>query len=483
MTSPCNRRRFLQLGSLGLGGAITASQAAWAKTLLPGTEKIRDLDFRREPDEVVDVAIIGGGISGLTAAWTLKKLGRTQVKVLEVRDRVGGRTLNEASANNGYVELGGQWVGPTQDAVMGLMGQLGIGRFPTYNTGRQVDQTDSLGPLEILDYLNAVRKIDSLSKQVPRKNPWNASNAALWDSMTVRDWMNQNMSTTGAKQIIEITVQSDFGGSTRDVSLLWFLFYVHSATDFNTMADKAQRWRIEGGSQTICFRLAQKVRHQVELNAGVDGIMWRTNGALIRYGGRHLIAARKVIIAMMPRDAANIRYFPHLPAQRDSLQRNWNTGHGDKYFAVYQTPFWRQQGLSGSAVSDNEFILLAWDNTPSTGHSGVLGGFAVLEGSQRPPTRALRRQLVLRSFASFFGPQAWNAIGFHEHSWELDPHTEGCVSPMEPGLLTAHGPALREPVGPIHWAGTETSTVWCGYMDGAVRAGKRAAEEVDLALG
>ena len=291
------------------------------------------------------------------------------------------------------------------------------------------------------------------------------------------------MRTDAAKEIIEFTVATDFGGSARSISFLWFLFYVHSATNFNTMSDKAQRWRIEGGSQSIPLKLARKVRGQVEMNAGVDGILWRPNGALIRYGGKNLIAAKKVIVAMMPRDAANIRFFPNLPSERDTLQRNWNTGHGDKYFAVYPTPFWRQQGFSGTALTDNEFIMLSWDNSPSDGSVGILGGFAALEGSQRPPSFALRRQLVLRSFASFFGPQALNAVEVHEKSWELDPHTEGCVTPMEPGLLTAYGPALREPVGPIHWAGTETSAIWCGYMDGAVRAGKRAAEEVDGALG
>lgn len=476
MTSPLDRRRFLQLGGAALGASALGGPHAWAKPLLFTPTQP---DFSRPVSAHHDVVIIGGGVSGLTAAYTLKKKGHHNVRVLEVRDRVGGRTLNAPTANGGYVELGGQWIGPTQDEVMRLMGDLGIGKFPTYNTGRAVDDTSgSISALEYLDYLNAIRRINNLSRQVPLSDPWNAPQAAAWDAMTVKDWMDQNMQFDAGKELIEITVQTDFGGSAREVSLLWFLFYVHSGTDFEHMSDKAQRWRIEGGSQTIALELANRLHNQVQLDAGVDGILWTDRGALVHYGGQHVIAAKKVIIAMMPKDMDRMNFFPQLPVQRDQLQRNWSTGGGDKYFATYATPFWRNQGLSGVAYSDNQFIALAWDNTPSTENVGVLGGFGVVEGENRPPSRRLRKNLVLRAFADFFGPQALNPLAFHEKSWGLDPLTEGCVTPLAPGLLTSYGPAIREPVGPIHWAGTETSTVWCGYIDGAVRAGKRAAKEV-----
>ena len=462
---------------------MLAGPSAWAKTFAGLPSEAKTWNFERTPDAHHDVVVIGGGISGLTAAYKLKNMGRQDVLVLEARDRVGGRTLNAPSAGGGYVELGGQWVGPTQDAILRLMSHLGIGKFKTYDQGRMVNDTsETLNALELLDYLQAVRRIDNLSQRVLLNDPWNSPNAAQWDSMTVRDWMNQNMTTDAAKSLIDLTVQTDFGGPARSISFLWFLFYVHSGTDFDTMSEQAQRWRIEGGSQTVSLELAQRVQNQVALNANVDAVVWGPHGALIHYGGNRLVAAKKIIIAMMPKDIERMDFYPPLPADRKALQSNWSTGGGDKYFAVYPTPFWRQQGLNGQAISDNNFIIMSWDNSPSSGTPGVLGGFGILEGENRPPTLALRRQLVLRSFADWFGPQAMNPISFHEKSWGLDPLTAGCVTPLVPGLLTAYGPSLREPVGPIHWAGTETSTVWCGYMDGAVRAGVRAAEEVDRLL-
>ena len=478
---PLPRRRFLQLGTTALGAGLLSTTPGWAKSLLalsPG----QGLDFRRPPEAHREVVVIGGGISGLTAAWTLKKMGR-DFQLLEVRDRVGGRTLNEATAGGGYAELGGQWVGPTQDAVLNLMSRLGIGKFTTYHNGRMVNDTrETLGPLEIADYYQAIQRIDRLAHTVPLANPWHAPQAAQWDAMTVQDWMNANMRTDAAKDLIDFTVQVDFGGPARSVSFLWFLFYVHSGTDFETMSDAAQRWRIDGGAHTISQELEQRLPNRIEFGAGVDGILWGDRGALIHFGGHRVISADKVIVAMMPKDMERLGFFPQLPAQRQSLNRLWSAGGGDKYFAVYPTPFWRAQGLNGQAISDNQFIVMSFDNSPPSGTPGILGGFGILEGENRPPTRALRRRLVLRAFEDFFGPQARNPISFHEKSWGLDPHTAGCVTPLAPGLLTAYGPAIRTPIGPFHWAGTESSEVWCGYMDGAVRAGVRAAQEVDALL-
>lgn len=480
--SSFDRRSFLRWS----GAAISASwlgTRAWARPQTEAKDLPQHLDFRRPPEQVYDAVIIGGGLSGLTAASALNQLGNHRVKVLEVRDRVGGRTLNAATAGGGVVELGGQWVGPTQDAVLNLMASLNIDRFPTYNIGAPVNDTsETLNAVELLDYWQAIQRIDQMAQTVPLNNPWDAAQASQWDAMTVQDWMNANMATDAAKSLIDFTVQVDFGGPARRVSLLWFLFYVHSGTNFNTMSEKAQRWRVVGGTQVISLELANRLGQQVELNAEVEGILWDDRGALIHFGGGRLIGAKKVIVAMMPKDADRIRFFPNLPSDRANLQKLWSTGQGDKYFAVYNTPFWRQQGRNGIAYSDNQFIVLAWDNSPPSGSPGILGGFPILEGSNRPPTKALRRRLVLRSFADFFGPEAYNAIDYHEYSWGLDPLTEGCVTPLEPGLLTAFGPALRQPVGPIHWAGTESSTVWCGYLDGAVRAGERAAQEVHALL-
>jgi monoamine oxidase len=115
----------------------------------------------------------------------------------------------------------------------------------------------------------------------------------------------------------------------------------------------------------------------------------------------------------------------------------------------------------------------------------VLLGFVVGAQARRLgtlPTRA-RHAEVLGAFARLFGPRAAHPVTLIEHNWQTEPWTRGCYAGfMAPGVWSDYGPALRAPVGHIHWAGTETAEVFNGYMDGAVRSGERAAREVGHAL-
>ncbi len=149
--------------------------------------------------------------------------------------------------------------------------------------------------------------------------------------------------------------------------------------------------------------------------------------------------------------------------------------------AVYPTPFWRDTGLTGQAVSDTGPVATTFDNTPEDGAPGVIMGFIGGDDARTWGLRspAERSAAVLALFANIFGPAAASPINFIEHDWSSDPWTRGCpVGFMPPGVLSMYGPSLRPPIGRIHWAGTETADVWNGYMDGAVRSGQRAASEV-----
>jgi monoamine oxidase len=152
--------------------------------------------------------------------------------------------------------------------------------------------------------------------------------------------------------------------------------------------------------------------------------------------------------------------------------------------AFYDEPFWRADGLTGQVTSDTGPVKVTFDNSPPDGSPGVLLGF--LEGNQaRELGRAdarTRRQAVLRCFGRFFGHRAREPRDYVEKSWAEEPYTRGCYAGYLPtGVWTSFGSALREPVGRIHWAGTETATVWNGYIDGAISAGERAAGEAFVA--
>jgi monoamine oxidase len=156
-----------------------------------------------------------------------------------------------------------------------------------------------------------------------------------------------------------------------------------------------------------------------------------------------------------------------------------------KFEAVYPTPFWRQRGLTGQVVSENGPVKVTFDVSPESGTPGIMmgfiGGHEARVWEQR--SSADRRDAVLRQFAHFFGDEALSPREVVEFNWSTEVWNRGCpVAVLAPGTLVDFGAALREPVDRIHWAGTETSTYWNGYMDGAVRSGRRAAAEVLAAV-
>jgi monoamine oxidase len=441
-----------------------------------------------------DVVVVGAGLAGLAAARDLISAGRSVV-LLEARDRVGGRLLNEEIGDGKVVEVGGQWIGPTQDRIAALARDVGVGTFPTYAKGENVLELDGklrrytgtiprIAPHVIADFAQAQLKLDRLAKKVPLDAPWRAPNARRLDSQTFESWARRNVYTRAGRTMLDIAFEAVWAAEPADVSLLHVLFYMHSAGGFDALVDTeggAQEDRFEGGSQVVAIRLAERLGDGVvRLGTPVRAIEHSENGVTVHADGAKL-RCRRAIVAIPPTLAGRIAYDPPLPAQRDQLTQRMPQGSVIKAMAIYERPFWRDDGLSGQATSETGPARFVIDNSPPDGSPGVL--LAFLEGDrarrlgQLPPDD--RRREVVAGLTRVFGPRAGNPVRFVERNWAEEPWSRGCYGGyMPPGAWTSYGPALRTPIGPLHWAGTETAEVWCGYMDGAVASGERAAREV-----
>ena len=448
-----------------------------------------------------DVVVVGGGLAGLVAARDVQAAGRSVV-VMEARDRVGGRLLNEplGPAHPGkVVEVGGQWVGPTQHRLLALAREVGVETYPTHDTGENV--IEWRGALKrykgaiprinagiLLDVLQTQKRLERLARKVPLDAPWEAPNARELDSQTFHTWLKRTARTQGARTLFEMGVEAVWAAEPADVSLLHVLFYVHSAGSFDDLIGTdggAQEMRFHGGSQEIAIRLAAKLGEDVvALGAPVRRVVHGA-GSVEAQSDALTVRARRAIVALPPTLTSRIAYDPIMPGHRDQLVQRMPQGSVAKCMAVYERPFWRANGLSGQATSDVGPVRTTFDNSPPDGSPGVM--LAFLEGDHARRAGLLdpdeRRRQVLDCFVRFFGPEAAEPTGYIERSWAEEEWTRGCYGcSMSTGAWTAFGAALRRPVGPIHWAGSETGTVWSGYMDGAVQSGERAAAEVLAAL-
>jgi monoamine oxidase len=439
-----------------------------------------------------DVVVVGAGLAGLYAARELAAHGK-QVVVLEARDRVGGRTLGHALQGD-TIDLGAQWIGPTQRRVLALARELGIATFPQYHAGAKVlsvggrrstyrNTIPGLPLRSLLDLQLALTRIDWLARQVPLDQPALARRAAEWDRLSVADWFDRNVRQPDARAVLTGAVRAIFAAEPDELSLLFFLFYVHSGGGMMSLVEikrGAQQDRLLGGTQQLSQRLAEQLGDRVRLNHAVTRISHDARGVAVAAGGA-TYRAQAAIVAIPPALASQIRYSPALPTERYRLARAMPMGKVIKCVIAYEQPFWRAAGYSGEALSDAGPVQLVFDDSPRDGQHGALVAFilgaAAREWSGRG--RAARARAVCEQLAEFFGPQAAQPLAYVDQDWATEPWSMGCyVGILPPGALTSYGAALREPVGPIHWAGTETAQIWNGYMDGAIESGERAAREI-----
>jgi monoamine oxidase len=487
-------RRRLVAGALATGAAAAVPDDALAK---------RSRHPHRRRRRRADVVVVGAGLAGLTAARELRKAGKSVV-VLEARDRVGGRVLNKDLGDGKVSERGGTFVGPTQDHIIDLGKSYGVELFPTYNEGDNVylsggskmtfSDTGPTGtappdPAILADLALVVTDLDNKSLEVPVDAPWTAARAAEYDGQTLESYINANSVSPQFKKVVPAATRPIFGAEPREISLLFTLFYIAASgnettagtfeRNFNTRAG-AQESRFVGGSAVITDRMARDLGRRVILRSPVRRIQQGRKGVRV-FSDRAVVDAKHVIVAIPPTLAGRIDYRPNLPSDRDALTQRLPQGRLIKAAAVYDKPFWRDQGLTGQALSTDTFVSATFDDSPEDGSPGVVFGFIGGDKARefKKLSKTAKRETVLGEFAQFFGDQARGAKGFFLTAWTEETWSRGCpVGVYAPGTMLAYGDQIRRPVGRIHWAGTETSTYWNGYMDGAVRSGERAAAEV-----
>ncbi len=481
------------LGGLGAGSAVGS-----LGTLGLGAQGLQGRLPRR-----VDLVVVGGGIAGLVTARNAARKGLS-VLVLEARGRVGGRVLNHTLDTRGAtIEAGGAFIGPTQDRIAHLARELRVQTFAEYNTGNSVYVSSTLGRLEysgtvppdptiLPDAAILLQMIDDMAAEIAVDAPWTHPKAREWDAMSLDDFIRSHavLNPTGVSNLIESWSQPGFGSDPRELSLLFVLWYVACSGNerhVGTFArnsdtkDAAQESRFVGGSQLVPLRLAQRLGDRVALHAPVHRIVQREHDAIV-HSARGVVHAKRVVVAAPPPLVLDIDWFPRLPRRRAHLLQSLHMGKLMKCDAVYSTPFWRKDGLNGFGINDSGAARAVFDNSPKNGKPGVLLAF-VGGDSWRAVGRlsvAKRRKAVLEGFAAMFGERALHPVEYTEHDWTKDQWTRGGPTAVHrpDGSMFRYGSAIRQPFGRVHWAGTETSTYWSGYMDGAVRSGERAAVEV-----
>lgn len=441
-----------------------------------------------------DVVVVGAGLSGLVATRELKDAGWT-VRTLEARDRVGGRLKGLDLGGGKVADLGGEYFGDKSTMIAETAQSVGVTGFRTYDEGQRLTFLNGkryaytglfpyrMSPATLADFGQAVLKIEHLRKSVPPEAPWTAENAEKLDRQTFWSWIRRNVATQTARDFLTMVTEAAYCNHPADLSLLHVLYYANASGGFQYLLEISrgiQRYRFEGGAHSIPNKLAARLQDEVRLGAAVRRIEQRADSVVVSGPGFEA-RARYVVVALPPNLSHRIEYAPALPGYRDQLMQRMPAGAAIKCLAIYDTAFWRKAGLSGQVTSNDGPFRVVLDTSPSDGTPGVLSAFvtgsAARKLTQLP--KPDRRAAVLEGMARTLGPQAARPVDYVEQNWLDEEFTRGCYHGFAPpNVYTSYGPALRAPIGRIHWAGTETGVHQMGSMGGAVDAGRRVAREL-----
>lgn len=432
-----------------------------------------------------DVVIIGAGFAGLAAGLSLKKQGLKTV-ILEARNRVGGRTETKWLEDGTQIDLGGQWLGPTQYRMYELAEEYDVLTFPSQLFGKgQYHYLEDVHDQEPEEMLDLFETIDKLAEQVNLEFPHQSSNIETQDRITLASWLSMQ---TEDEEVAGFVGRMLAGGllasDAGEVSLFQMLYYIKAGNGVQSLLGAkggAQQDRVVGGPQAIAEKMAEDYG-SVILQQVVKEVVKKKNGYLVETRTGEQYSAAHVLIAVPPTVInSQITFTPELPVWKKKTLQSILPGSASKYHAVYEQPFWRESGLSGQRNMSKGLIIESLDNSLVDQKKGILTFFVYgIDSIQlNKLSEEERKARLIEQLVKLYGEQARNPEHFITQDWNEEPFTNGCFSGhFTPGGFIKYGEFLQSEVDGMHFAGTETATIWNGYFEGAVRSGEREAQKI-----
>ncbi|AHI52974.1 flavin monoamine oxidase family protein [Spiroplasma culicicola] len=436
-----------------------------------------------------DVIVIGAGFAGLTVGLELQKLNKT-FKIIEARNVVGGRVFNTHSKNNEIIELGGQWLGPLHTNALELVQKhnLNLYETPPKNHDKHLylfkeNQLEHL-PNEVLEILQT---IEELAEQIDINAPYNHKNANYWDVITLDQWLIKKFGSSQLTKMVGRNIAGNFlSCSSDETSFLQTLFYIASNNSIDFLSkfkNGAQNFRVEGSMAKLAAKLGEEIGiNNIYLDEYVKQIINLENSYRV-VTSKQTLRAQKIVITCAPRILQKIEFIPELPKEYKDFYSGYTNGKAYKFHFEYNTDFWTKDNKSGYFFKDDGLITEVTDNSMPNSNKAIYTGFIYGKDKDRlyklADSKGQRGLIIAQELAKIYGSIALKYNEFFEYDWSQQPYQDGCfVSRVDLNKWTKHGKVWQQPYQNIFFAGTETSSQFNGYIEGAIRSGLRVIEQL-----
>ena len=451
-----------------------------------------------------EVAIVGAGIAGLTAAWRLRQAG-VPSRVYEAQTRIGGRMLSLRGhfPDDQVIELGGELIDTHHVRIRALAAELGLELDDLLDGDTDADSWyfdgRKIGEREIVEAFVPVAAAIERDLALMGDDdmtyhgeaPATFAHVKALDALSIADWFDRNGVHGWLRKLFDIAYTTEMGLEIDQQSALNFITFIGTdPAKFHVFGDSDERFHVRGGNDLVVQRVADKVADAIELSSVLEAVRAEGDGYVLSFrrdGGSREVRAKQVILALPFTLLRKVRLDVELPAVKRRAIDTMAYGTNAKLMIGYDRRVWREHGANGASMSDLVYQT-SWDTSrKQAGRAGILTNFTggrhgveIGQGTPKAQAEAATAALdkVFPGLAS-----ARNGMPEARFHWPSNPWVLGSYACYRPGDWAGFLGAEGESVGGLHFAGEHTSLEAQGFMEGGCESGEAAANAVLDALG
>ncbi|MDX6387725.1 MAG: monoamine oxidase [Gaiellaceae bacterium] len=448
------------------------------------------------------IAIVGGGLAGLTCAYRLKQAG-LNAQIYEASGRTGGRCYTERSFSPLIAEHGGELIDQAHTAVRQLSQELGLNLdnlLQAQPSGTEdffwVDGAKYEYSQLVADLNGIYQKMHKDVSAASYPTLWNLYTQRGWelDHMSIIDWLDETVPNGGSKsklgRVLDIAYNIEYGAecSVQSALNLLYLLGYSGQGQFHVFGPSNEKYHVRGGNDQIASGLAAALANQISLNTALTSIKQNAGGSYTltfsKDTGTQTVVADQVVLAL---PFSLLRSVNFTKAGFEPLKvtaiKELGMGTNSKLHVEFKDRFWYGAGNNGNTYADTGYQNTWEVSRAQGGGKGLLvdytgGNIGASFGSGTPSTRAQQFMAQMKPlFPATNIADHWTGRATIDF-WTGYQWTKGSYSYWKVGQYTKFSGMEKTRQGNCHFCGEHTSQDFQGYLNGAVETGERVVGEI-----